>query len=61
MATQPHLNLQSYLAFRFVDGTTLTTATAPNLGNLPGQLSQTQMPTIIGAGGSLTDIDEGTF
>ena len=59
--TKPHLNLSSFATLQFTDGSTLTTDTTPTLGALPGQLNETQLPTEIGAGSSLTNVDIGTY
>jgi hypothetical protein len=61
MPTKPAMNLSRHSALLFTDGTTLTTDTAPSLGSLPGQLNEDQLPTSIGAGSSLTNIDVGTY
>jgi len=61
MADYPFLNVSRYIHIAYQDGTTQTTSTAPTLGGLPGQISQTQMPTDIGAGTSLQSLDIGTF
>jgi hypothetical protein len=53
-ATKPILNLSGHSVLYFADGTTLTTDTTPTLGSLPGQLNEAQLPTVIGAGSSLT-------
>ena len=61
MPVKPHLNVSSFAALQFTDGSTLTTDTSPNLGSLPGQLNENQMPATLGAGSSLTNIDAGTY
>ena len=61
MPAKPHLNISSFASLQFTDGTTLTTDTIPTLGSLPGQLNETQLPTEIGAGSSLTNVDIGTY
>ena len=61
MPAKPAMNLARHSALLFTDGTTLTTDTIPTLGALPGQLNETQLPTEIGAGSSLTNVDIGTY
>jgi hypothetical protein len=58
---KPVLNLTGHSVLLFTDGSTLTTDTTPTLGSLPGQLNETQLPTTIGAGSSLTNVDIGTY
>lgn len=57
----PSFYISTYDSVRFKDGTTQSTASAPSLGNLPGQLNEGQMPTVISAGTSLQIFDAGTF
>ena len=61
MPVKPHLNVSSFAALQFTDGSTLTTDSTPTLGSLPGQLNENQLPTVIGAGSSLNTIDAGTY
>jgi hypothetical protein len=58
---RPALNLSRHITLLFTDGTSLTTDTVPALGSLPGQILETQLPTLIGAGSSLEAIDAGTY
>jgi hypothetical protein len=58
---KPILNLTGHSVLLFTDGTTLTTDSTPTLGSLPGQLNETQLPTVIGPGSSLTNVDAGTY
>lgn len=45
----------------YIDTTGVQHLTQPTFFDIAGQLSQTQLPTSIGAGSALTDIDCGTF
>lgn len=45
----------------YIDTAGVQHLTQPAFSNISGQLAQTQLPTTIGAGSSLTDIDLGTF
>lgn len=45
----------------YIDTTGVQHLTQPSFADISGQLAQTQLPTTIGAGSSLTDIDCGTF
>lgn len=45
----------------YVDLSGVQHLTQPSFADISGQLSQTQLPTSIGAGSSLTSIDCGTF
>lgn len=45
----------------YIDTTGVQHLTQPAFSDISGQLSQTQLPTTIGTGSSLTDIDCGTF
>ena len=58
---RPPLNVSGHSMFLFSDGTNLGTDTVPTLGGLPGQITQVQMPTNIGAGTSWQGFDIGTF
>lgn len=59
--TEPILNLSRYSGIEFVDGSIQSTASAPSLSALPGQLNENQMPSSLGAGTSLQLVDVGTF
>jgi len=45
----------------YIDNSGVQHLTQPAFSDISGQLSQTQLPTTIGAGSSLTDVDAGTF
>jgi len=45
----------------FIDQSGVQHLAQPTFADISGQLSQTQLPTTIGAGTSLTSIDCGTF
>jgi hypothetical protein len=45
----------------YIDNSGVQHLTQPAFSDISGQLAQTQLPTTIGAGSSLTDIDCGTF
>ena len=45
----------------YIDNSGVQHLTQPSFADISGQLAQTQLPTTIGAGSSLTDIDCGTF
>lgn len=45
----------------YIDTSGVQHLTQPAFSDISGQLSQTQLPTSIGAGSSLTSIDSGTF
>lgn len=45
----------------YIDATGVQHLTQPSFADISGQLSQTQLPSSIGLGSSLTDIDCGTF
>ena len=45
----------------YIDTSGVQHLTQPAFSDISGQLAQTQLPTSIGAGSSLTDIDCGTF
>ncbi len=45
----------------FIDASGVQHLAQPSFADISGQLAQTQLPTTIGAGTSLTDIDLGTF
>lgn len=45
----------------FIDNNGVQHLAQPSFADISGQLSQTQLPTTIGVGTSLTDIDLGTF
>ena len=45
----------------YIDPSGVQHLTQPSFANISGQLAQTQLPTTIGAGSSLTDVDCGTF
>ncbi len=45
----------------YIDTTGVQHLTQPTFSDISGQLSQTQLPTSIGSGSSLTSIDCGTF
>lgn len=45
----------------YIDQSGVQHLTQPSFADISGQLAQTQLPTTIGAGSSLTDIDCGTF
>lgn len=45
----------------FIDASGVQHLTQPSFADISGQLAQTQLPTSIGAGSSLTDIDCGSF
>ena len=45
----------------YIDSSGVQHLAQPSFGDISGQLAQTQLPTTIGAGSSLTDVDLGTF
>lgn len=45
----------------YIDSSGVQHLAQPNFSDIAGQLSQTQLPTTIGAGSALTSIDCGTF
>lgn len=45
----------------FIDNNGVQHLAQPSFADISGQLAQTQLPTSIGSGSSLTDIDCGTF
>lgn len=55
----PGATLHNFVTY--IDASGIQHLAQPSFADISGQLAQTQLPTTIGAGSSLTDIDAGTF